>query len=95
MAAEDELRELVEQIKVQLRREGARRMFSPVVQAAVARAEESLELQIPELLRRYYTEVANGGFGPGLGVLGLEGGYSGDYGNLVGNIIDSWPSFHN
>lgn len=27
--------------------------------------------RLPELLRRVYTEVANGGFGPGCGILGI------------------------
>ncbi len=41
----------------------------------VADAERRLGFALPDLLRRCYLEVANGGFGPGLGILGLEGGW--------------------
>ncbi len=38
----------------------------------VARAEARLGFPLPRLLRRLYREVANGGFGPGYGLLGIE-----------------------
>jgi hypothetical protein len=39
-------------------------LFPPVTAAEVENAERTLGLRLPELLRRVYTEVANGGFGP-------------------------------
>jgi hypothetical protein len=76
--------DLIDQIREHLARKRPARLFPPADQFAVARAEASLGLRIPELLKRIYTEIANGGFGPGYGVLGVEGGFAGDYGDLVG-----------
>jgi SMI1 / KNR4 family (SUKH-1) len=44
---------------------------SPATAADVARAEALLGLTLPLLLARIYTEVADGGFGPGAGLLPL------------------------
>lgn len=55
----------------------------PVATAMELRdAEATMELTLPSALRRLYTEVANGGFGPGLGILGVADGYRGDQGTL-------------
>jgi hypothetical protein len=40
----------------------------------VTRAEQELGFRLPELLARLYCEVANGGFGPGYGLIGLSEG---------------------
>ena len=39
----------------------------------VAEVEKKLGFGLPELLRRLYTEIADGGFGPGYGLVGIEG----------------------
>jgi len=48
-------------------------------------AEEKLGFRLPPLLRRFYREVSNGRFGPGCGLLKLDGpwmvGYN-DYENI-------------
>jgi hypothetical protein len=46
---------------------------SPADRGALERAEAELGQALPDLLRRVYTEVADGGFGPGRGLLGVEG----------------------
>jgi hypothetical protein len=46
----------------------------PATPEAVAAAEESIGFPLPPLLRRLYVEVANGGFGPNEGILGVSGG---------------------
>lgn len=43
--------------------------------AVVDAAEASFGFVLPPLLHAIYTHVANGGFGPGYGIYGLEGGY--------------------
>lgn len=48
--------------------------IAPLTEATVAYAEERLGFRLPLLLRRIYTEVANGGFGDSYGFLGLVGG---------------------
>ncbi|MFL6205117.1 MAG: SMI1/KNR4 family protein [Acidimicrobiales bacterium] len=45
----------------------------PCTDADVDRAESALGVKFPALLRRLYTEVGEGGFGPGAGIFGLEG----------------------
>ncbi|GEJ99353.1 hypothetical protein TNCT1_16300 [Streptomyces sp. 1-11] len=52
----------------------ARPLPTPASPKAVAEAERVIGFPVPPLLRRLYTEVANGGFGPGEGVLGVSGG---------------------
>jgi hypothetical protein len=44
-------------------------------EAEVRRAERALDQSLPPLLRRSYLDVANGGFGPGYGLLGVRGGH--------------------
>ena len=44
----------------------------------LAAAERRLGFALPPLLRRLYAEVANGGFGPGSGILGVAGGWATD-----------------
>lgn len=59
----------------------------PATEEAVARAEDLLKAPIPDLLRRLFLRVANGGFGPGYGVLGLEGGFPDDLKRTAVDIL--------
>lgn len=47
---------------------------APLGQSEIESAEAILRFEIPAVLRRIYTEVANGGFGYAYGLLGLRGG---------------------
>lgn len=61
--------------------------------ARVAAAEARLGLRFPPLLRRLYTEVANGGFGPGYGLLGIEDGHTRKTGrDVVGEYLSALRS---
>jgi hypothetical protein len=53
---------------------------APATEQAIAEAEAIIGYPLPPLLRRLYTEVANGGFGPDEGIVGVRGGrtYQGD-----------------
>jgi hypothetical protein len=64
----------------------------PATPAAVAEAD-ALAGPLPPLLRRLYLEVANGGFGPGYGLLGLRGGHH-DGGDTAVDLRRSafWPT---
>jgi hypothetical protein len=46
----------------------------PASGEAIGAAEHLLGYPFPHLLRRLYTEVGNGGFGPGYGIIGLPDG---------------------
>jgi hypothetical protein len=50
---------------------------------ALDAAERIIGYPLPPLLRRLYSEVANGGFGPFGGVEGVDGGYTSGAGMLV------------
>lgn len=50
--------------------------FAPGTIEELDAAEAELGFALPVLLRRLYSEVGNGGFGPGAGLLGVKGGYT-------------------
>ncbi|SCF56517.1 SMI1/KNR4 family protein [Streptomyces sp. Ncost-T10-10d] len=59
-------------------------MPPPATPEAVAEAEEVIGFLLPPLLRRLYIEVANGGFGPGEGILGVRGGaFQGNFADIA------------
>lgn len=64
-----------------------RKRFGSAVAAAsdVSRAEDALGFKLPRFYKRLLTEVANGGFGPGQGIVGLppDGHLDDDIGELV------------
>ena len=61
----------------------------PIAPADLERAEQRLGVELPGLLRRLYLEVANGGFGPGFGLLGLPpGGWTDDKGADLVTLLE-------
>lgn len=50
----------------------------PATEESLVEAEELIGFPLPTLLRRLYKEVANGGFGPAYGTLGVRGGHADD-----------------
>lgn len=56
--------------------------------ATIAAAEASLGFSLPALLRRVYLDVANGGFGPGFGIVGVRGGWTTDRGNTIEDLYE-------
>jgi hypothetical protein len=70
----------------------------PATQAQLRMAREQLGFAFPALLERMWTEIANGGFGPGYGIVGLEGGAAFDPQgwNVVENYLSlagsHWPA---
>lgn len=56
----------------------------PVASAASIRStERDIGLELPPLLCRMYTEIANGGFGPAYGFIGVAGGATDDIGKSI------------
>lgn len=51
-------------------------LYPPASAATIQSAEKDLGFPLPPLLREIYQNLANGGFGPGLGLVGLSGGYT-------------------
>jgi len=68
------------------------RLFPPASAEQLAASEAKLGFEIPALLREVLVSVGNGGFGPGYGLLGIEGGA--DDGSMQGsNAVDLYTSF--
>ena len=47
-----------------------------------------MSARLPSLLRRLYLEVANGGFGPGPGLVGVRGGWTTSHGKSMEDLYD-------
>lgn len=50
-------------------------LFPPTNQAVIKQAEKILRHPLPALLRALYTQIGNGGFGPGQGLFGVGNGH--------------------
>jgi hypothetical protein len=58
-------------------------LYPPTSVSVIESAEGALGFPLPPLLREIYQNLANGGFGPGYGLVGLAGGYTfEDFGDL-------------
>jgi hypothetical protein len=53
---------------------------------AIEAAEARIGHALPPLLRRLYLEVANGGFGPGSGIIGVAGGWTDESGRTIDRV---------
>lgn len=52
--------------------------------------EQRLGFALPLTLRTLYRRVANGGFGPGYGVMGVEGGFTDDLRQTVADVYEMY-----
>jgi hypothetical protein len=59
--------------------------FPSATEEQLAATEGALGFPLPPLLRAVYTQIANGGFGPGYGLRGAMGGFSG-----TGTIVETY-----
>lgn len=59
-------------------------LYPMATTAALDAAEDAIGSALPELLRRLFSEVENGGFGPGAGLVGVEGGHTDVDGRTLG-----------
>lgn len=59
--------------------------FLPATEQQIRETEQQLGFSLPPMLRLLYTQVANGGFGPGFGIIGAANGYPGAD-HVPGNI---------
>jgi hypothetical protein len=61
-------------------------LASPISEARLALDEAELGFALPDDLRQLYLKIANGGFGPGYGLIGLSGGKPDDTGKTANQI---------
>jgi hypothetical protein len=59
--------------------------FPPATEEQLEATEGALGFPLPPLLRAVYTQIANGGFGPGYGLRGAIGGFPG-----TGTIVETY-----
>lgn len=65
------------------------KLYPTVTMTEMEDAERKLGFRLPELLRKLYLQVGNGGFGPGYGLLALnENGAKNYHSNLVDGYLD-------
>lgn len=64
----------------------------PATPEQIRAAEKSLDFALPELLKRVYLEIGNGGFGPGSGLIGLPGGATDPHGSSIVDLFDSFSA---
>jgi len=57
--------------------------YPPATEDQLRATEETLGFPLPPLLRALYAEVANGGVGPGMGIMGVIGGFEDQHGTIV------------
>jgi hypothetical protein len=81
----DDLRAAVLRIPTMGNRAALEPVASPI---EVAEFEHRVGLSLSPLWRRVYTEVGNGGFGPGYGLLGLVAGARTDEGNSAAEFVE-------
>src|SRR5207249_395965 len=62
--------------------------YPPATESQLLATEIALEFQLPPVLRSLYAQVANGGFGPGFGILGALGGFA--CSNIGGNVVEAY-----
>lgn len=62
--------------RIDLLSAGVPSLFETATIEELDAAETELGFALPALLRKLYSEVENGGFGPGAGLLGVKGGHA-------------------
>jgi SMI1 / KNR4 family (SUKH-1) len=62
----------------------------PASKKSLLATEQRLGFKIPHTLRTLYLEVANGGFGPGYGVMGVDDGFMDDSGNTIADLYERY-----
>jgi hypothetical protein len=72
----------------------ARVQYPCVEKETIAIAESDLGFRMPHLLRAVYMTVANGGFGPGFGLIGLENGAHMRMGRTSSNFTSNLKHLH-
>ena len=83
---DDELTVRAEAIERSMTTPAERPLPAPASEEQLNAAERRLGFALPPLLRRVYAEVANGGVGPGPGMLGVKGGQPNDHGKTVEDL---------
>jgi hypothetical protein len=74
---------LLNQLREKASADPATNWFPVVSDEAVTFVETCLDVKIPSILKLCYTQISNGGFGPGYQLTGLPGGHLSSWGDLL------------
>src|SRR5687768_8578696 len=85
---DDQLVGKAEAYGASMNRPAERPLPAPATPEAVDAAWARMGVTVPALLRRLYGEVANGGFGPGSGIIGITGGWTDDHGRTIEDLFE-------
>lgn len=69
------------------------KVFPPVTEKELVRAERRLGFALPDFLRRVYSQVGNGGIGPSYGLVGIPGGATDDLGRSVVDLYKDYRKY--
>jgi hypothetical protein len=72
--------------RIDLKSAGIPAVYGTATENALHAAEAELGFALPSLLRKIYSEVENGGFGPGAGLIGVENGYTDPDGRTISHL---------
>ncbi|MCA9212044.1 MAG: hypothetical protein KDB27_03190 [Planctomycetales bacterium] len=79
---------MIARLRDAARRDPNTQWFDVASPATIFFVEQSLDIELPKVLERCYTEVSNGGFGPSYGLTGLPGGHESSWGDLVKSTLE-------
>jgi hypothetical protein len=83
--------DLIKTLRVRVTSEAQR--YPPASLEVIRSAEVRLMHPLPPLLKRVYLEVSNGGFGPGYGLIGLDGGHGDPDGRSLAALTEYFLGF--
>ena len=83
---DDELVARADQLGRAMNTPAQRPLPPPAKPDQLAAAEARIGVPLPPLLRRLFLELANGGFGPGPGMVGVAGGWTTDDGKSIEDL---------
>lgn len=84
--ADDAIVARAEGLRSQMLSAAEKPLPAPATEAEIAGGEARIGVALPPLLRRLYTEVAHGGFGPGPGLVGFRPGATTDKGDTIEDL---------
>lgn len=93
--------ELLRRLKAKAVEEGISEEFPPIGSKVLEQCEKKMGVTLPDLVKLVYTQVANGGIGPGEALMGLKGGLLDDldndimttYNALIAGSSEVWEDF--
>ena len=79
------MNDLIAHIRQTVRDDSDTQWFDVETADQIAYVESVIDIELPNLLKRCYTEISNGCFGPAYGITGLPGGYESSWGDFDSN----------